>query len=196
MMAALKHAGVIVWNFIRCGLNDGGVEGRVGLEPTQTGLRDRRTLPRLHTAHLVRGLGFEPRKSRILKPACLPVASAAHFGGPARNRTGFSAFGEPSAVHERDQIRTKFLRGALTAKATRIAAAPWAAASFRLFLEACHGFGVGPAGAGQIVVVLVAVFAQPASHVTFCLMATHGASVHDWLHLWRPAQVLTLARLV
>jgi hypothetical protein len=44
--------------------------------------------------------------------------------------------------------------------------------------------------------VLVAVFLQSALHMAIGLMATHGASVHGWLHWWWPAQVLTLAWLV
>jgi hypothetical protein len=171
----------------------------VGLEPTQTGLRDRRTHPRLHTAplaaHLVRGLGVEPKKPEFeagMSASCISRAR----GGPARNRTGVSAFGEPSVVHDRDRIGTNLLHCAPTAEAPRIAATPGATAAFRLLLEARHGLRVAPARARQIVVVLIAVFLQPAPHMAIGLVTTHRASVHDWLHRWWPAQVLSLVWLV
>ena len=108
---------------------------------------------------------------------------------------GVSAFGGSNVVHDRDRIGTNLLYCALTPEAPRIAATPGPAASLRLLLEARHRFWIGPAGAGQIAVMLIAVFLQPALHMAVGLMATHRSPLHCCLHRWWPAKVLTLAGL-
>ena len=77
---------------------------RIGLRTSN--LRGWRSTTEL-TVHLVGGLGFEPRISRVLNPACLPVASAAHMALLLGFEPRFPGIGDPGAFHGQEEVVTR-----------------------------------------------------------------------------------------
>jgi hypothetical protein len=103
--------------------------------------------------------------------AAVPCASSHHHFPAARQQT--------SPIRRNDLLKPLLPSLAERWPLVRalVATAP-PAAYLWLLLEAGHRLGIGPTRTIQVVVVLVAIFLQPASHVAFSLVPSESTTAH------------------